>query len=274
MGAPLYNDSIGSAFVYTREGTTWSLLGEPLTGQGEEGMADLGASVSVSADGQTALVGGPLDAAKLGATWTYVFRSSQLEREEAEQEHDEQQRQRDEGRELREEGRRLGEQERNQREEERGRHEEHGHVVSTPIVQPPISPASGLPASGTLPFGAAQPPAACHVLLLGATIVAQSSGLTHLKLIWHGAGRCAGKLTLAVRPTGRGKHAVTIGVARFAIAPGHVDVVAVKLDAAGRSLLRAHHGHLSATLAIVRVTPTPAHTWSNPVHLTLARRSH
>ena len=274
VGAPLYNDSIGSAFVYTREGTTWSLLGEPLTGQGEEGMADLGASVSVSADGQTALVGGPLDAAKLGATWTYVFRSSQLEREEAEQEHDEQQRQRDEERELREEGRRLGEQERNQREEERGRHEEHGHVVSTPIVQPPISPASGLPASGTLPFGAAQPPAACHVLLLGATIVAQSSGLTHLKLIWHGAGRCAGKLTLAVRPTGRGKHAVTIGVARFAIAPGHVDVVAVKLDAAGRSLLRAHHGHLSATLAIVRVTPTPAHTWSNPVHLTLARRSH
>jgi FG-GAP repeat len=67
----------GSAFVFTRSGGTWKHQGAKLTGGNEEGLAEFGISVALSADGNTALVGGPNDEGKAkltmsGAAWVFT----------------------------------------------------------------------------------------------------------------------------------------------------------------------------------------------------------
>jgi len=65
--------SIGAAWVFTREGSTWSQQGEKLTGGAEEkGAAHFGYAVSLSSDGNTALIGGGFDNAKAGAAWVFT----------------------------------------------------------------------------------------------------------------------------------------------------------------------------------------------------------
>jgi FG-GAP repeat len=56
-----YPHGVGAAWVFTRSGTTWTQQGEKLTGNGEVGEGDFGCSVSLSGDGNTALIGGPTD---------------------------------------------------------------------------------------------------------------------------------------------------------------------------------------------------------------------
>jgi hypothetical protein len=51
----------GAVWVFTRTGSNWSQQGPKLIGSGESGSPGLGASVALSADGKTALVGGPFD---------------------------------------------------------------------------------------------------------------------------------------------------------------------------------------------------------------------
>ena len=53
--------SVGAAWVFTRSGSTWTQQGEKLTGGGETGAGEFGASVALSSDGNTALIGGPDD---------------------------------------------------------------------------------------------------------------------------------------------------------------------------------------------------------------------
>jgi hypothetical protein len=55
--------------VFTRSGSTWAQQGEKLTGTGETGEGEFGLSVALSADGDTALVGGPEDDVAIGGTW-------------------------------------------------------------------------------------------------------------------------------------------------------------------------------------------------------------
>ena len=67
----------GSAFVFTRSGGAWKHQGAKLTGSDEEGTAEFGISVALSADGNTALVGGPNDEGKAksamsGAAWVFT----------------------------------------------------------------------------------------------------------------------------------------------------------------------------------------------------------
>jgi FG-GAP repeat protein len=67
----------GSAFVFTRSGGAWKHQGAKLTGSNEEGLAEFGISVALSADGNTALVGGPNDEGKAklsmsGAAWVFT----------------------------------------------------------------------------------------------------------------------------------------------------------------------------------------------------------
>jgi hypothetical protein len=71
IGAP-GDDLLGSARVYARSGSSWIPEGERLTGTGESGPAHFGSAVALSADGGTALVGGPLDNHGVGAAWAYV----------------------------------------------------------------------------------------------------------------------------------------------------------------------------------------------------------
>ena len=69
-----YNDwgNAGAAWVWTRTGGVWSQQGTKLVGSGIAGPADQGTSVSLSADGNTALVGGKNDNGGVGAAWVWT----------------------------------------------------------------------------------------------------------------------------------------------------------------------------------------------------------
>ncbi|MEW6510727.1 MAG: hypothetical protein AB1428_07170, partial [Bacteroidota bacterium] len=72
VGGPLDNSHAGAAWVFTRSGGVWSQQGNKLVGTGAVGSAQQGASVSLSSDGSTALVGGPRDNSNTGATWVFT----------------------------------------------------------------------------------------------------------------------------------------------------------------------------------------------------------
>jgi hypothetical protein len=55
------NDKTGAAWVFTRSGGAWTQQGKKLVGAGAVGSARQGTSVALSADGNTAIVGGPGD---------------------------------------------------------------------------------------------------------------------------------------------------------------------------------------------------------------------
>jgi hypothetical protein len=61
VGGPTDNSSVGAAWIYVRNGSTWSQQGGKLVGTGETGAAKQGTSVAISADGNTAVLGGPTD---------------------------------------------------------------------------------------------------------------------------------------------------------------------------------------------------------------------
>jgi hypothetical protein len=63
---------IGAAWVFTRSGGVWSEQGGKLVGTGAVGAAAQGWSVTISADGNTAVVGGPSDDSMAGAAWVYT----------------------------------------------------------------------------------------------------------------------------------------------------------------------------------------------------------
>jgi hypothetical protein len=67
---------IGAAWVFTRRGSTWSQQGIKLVGTGAVGAASQGQSVSLSADGNTAIVGGFGDNGFTGAAWVYTRRGN------------------------------------------------------------------------------------------------------------------------------------------------------------------------------------------------------
>jgi FG-GAP repeat len=72
IGGPADNGGAGAAWAFTRTGAAWTQQGEKLTGAGETGEGEFGASVSLSEHGDTALVGGPHDASSAGAAWVFV----------------------------------------------------------------------------------------------------------------------------------------------------------------------------------------------------------
>ena len=67
------NSNIGAAWVFTRSGGVWSQQGGKLVGSGAEGRAlSKAVSVSISADGNTAIVGGTGDNVGAGAAWVWT----------------------------------------------------------------------------------------------------------------------------------------------------------------------------------------------------------
>jgi hypothetical protein len=72
IGAQLDNQSTGAVWVWTRSGSTWTQQGNKLVGSGAAGPAHEGFSVSLSADGNTALVGGRDDNSDVGAAWVWT----------------------------------------------------------------------------------------------------------------------------------------------------------------------------------------------------------
>jgi hypothetical protein len=77
VGGPGDSTLAGAAWVFTRSGGVWSQQGSKLVGNGAVSAADLGWSVALSGDGNTALVGGPGDESScvgcwgIGATWVF-----------------------------------------------------------------------------------------------------------------------------------------------------------------------------------------------------------
>jgi hypothetical protein len=72
IGAPNDDHNVGAVWVFTRSGSTWTQQGEKLTGGEASGASELGRAVALSADGSTALVGGPCDDGLLGAAWAFA----------------------------------------------------------------------------------------------------------------------------------------------------------------------------------------------------------
>ncbi len=72
VGGPEDNSSLGAAWIYTRSGGVWSQQGAKLVGTGATGASRQGFSVSISADGNTAIVGGYSDSSSVGAAWVYT----------------------------------------------------------------------------------------------------------------------------------------------------------------------------------------------------------
>ncbi len=63
------NGGVGAAWVFAPSGVGWAQDGSKLTGDGEVGDGYLGSSVALSADGNTALIGGSGDNGGVGAAW-------------------------------------------------------------------------------------------------------------------------------------------------------------------------------------------------------------
>ena len=61
-----------AAWVFTRSGSVWTQQGKKLVGNGSVGNARQGMSVALSADGNTAIVGGWSDNSKTGAAWVFA----------------------------------------------------------------------------------------------------------------------------------------------------------------------------------------------------------
>jgi hypothetical protein len=72
VGGPGDNGNVGAAWIFTRNVDTWSQQGLKLTGAGAVGTPNFGTSVALSADGNTAIVGGPFDDDAVGAAWVFT----------------------------------------------------------------------------------------------------------------------------------------------------------------------------------------------------------
>jgi hypothetical protein len=73
VGGPGDDEATGAAWVYTRSGEVWSQQGEALLGEDATlKEAQQGHSVSLSENGNTALIGGYHDDLSVGAAWAFV----------------------------------------------------------------------------------------------------------------------------------------------------------------------------------------------------------
>jgi adhesin/invasin len=71
VGAPQDSSGAGAAWVFTQSNGTWS-AGVELNATNETGASQFGSSVALSADGSTALIGGPGDGGNAGAAWAFT----------------------------------------------------------------------------------------------------------------------------------------------------------------------------------------------------------
>jgi hypothetical protein len=72
VGGAADSSGIGAAWVFIRNGGVWTQQGPKLVGTGAVGAAQQGNSVALSADGNTAVIGGNIDNANAGAAWVFT----------------------------------------------------------------------------------------------------------------------------------------------------------------------------------------------------------
>jgi hypothetical protein len=72
IGGHVDNAETGAAWVFTRTGTAWTQRGSKLTGSAEIGAGAFGFKLALSANGETALIGGIDDNQSVGAVWPFA----------------------------------------------------------------------------------------------------------------------------------------------------------------------------------------------------------
>ena len=72
IGGDMDNEGVGAAWIFTRSNGIWTQQGNKLVGTGAIGASYQGYSVSISADGNTAIVGGYEDSLGVGAAWIFT----------------------------------------------------------------------------------------------------------------------------------------------------------------------------------------------------------
>ncbi len=118
------------------------------------------------------------------------------------------------------------------------------------------------------------------VSLAGTRVVAKKDGQAAVELRCAGPEMCRGRLTLtarrknATRMNGEQRGGrrddpkpTTIATAVFAIPPGRIAIVKLRLSPTGRALLGADRGSLSASLEILELAPSPENTQTKTVNL-------
>ena len=68
----LESGKVGAAWVFTRSGSSWVQQGKQLTGGGESANGAFGAPVALSGDGNTAVIGSPVDSPGVGAARVFT----------------------------------------------------------------------------------------------------------------------------------------------------------------------------------------------------------
>jgi Divergent InlB B-repeat domain/Viral BACON domain len=71
VGGPIDSGNTGAAWVWSRSNGVWTQRGNKLVGTGGVANVGQGSSVALSADGNTAIVGGPFDSGNTGAAWVF-----------------------------------------------------------------------------------------------------------------------------------------------------------------------------------------------------------
>ncbi|HTA32323.1 MAG TPA: IPT/TIG domain-containing protein [Solirubrobacteraceae bacterium] len=159
--------------------------------------------------------------------------------------------------------------------------EKHGNKEPTtdaPTTEEVLNATGGLSQFATgsetvvLAF-AASAHSTCKVSLLSARIAVQGHARALVKLKALGAGTCRGTLTLKVKLKSAKKRprSKSIAAVSFSLAAGKLASVKLALNAYGRALLRAGHGHLTANLLVLKSAPTPAQARTAKVRLTRRR---
>jgi len=72
IGAPSDDTNIGATWAFARSGNEWTQQGQKLVGPGAISPTQQGQAVAISADGSTAVVGGPYFDRIKGAIWVYT----------------------------------------------------------------------------------------------------------------------------------------------------------------------------------------------------------
>ncbi len=226
----------GAAWLFARSGSgagaTWAQQGEKLIGGEEErGRGEFGWSVALSADGDTALVGGIGDSSRAGAVWVFGNEPPPSEPPSPGL-------------------------------------PSSGDTASGTQTQTSGDGSSG--AGPTAKQGVAAYQVAGGGVVLLAKRLPTASGRARVRLRCTATTTCRGRLTLTLTPEARfarRSRVVTLAKFAFSIPHGRAATVVLRLDRAGRSRLRAAQGYLHASLAIRVLVPDPPKTHAYAVKL-------
>ena len=296
VGGRSDHEDAGAAWVFTRSGSAWAQQGAKLTAGEASPKGEVGYSVALSADGDTALIGAPRNDDYTGAVWVFTRSGSAWAGRGAELTG---------GGEIGngEFGYGVALDSTGETAIVGGYHDDRKVGAAWVFVGEPV-PGSGEPepsqnATGG-PTGAvgdatvgdgAAPGVTAHGGVLGFSASICGVSLLHrnIRVRSHGravvelrasAGPCRGRLTLRVGTKTKGERRSktrTIGTGRFSIATAKtraktkIVIVKVKLNRVGRALLRADHGRLHASLTIIRLSPPSVQTQTASVRLTLQK---